>query len=89
MTKHNFLTPDAKKVFNYLRLAFIKASILQYFDLKNYIQIETDVSGYSINRVLSQLNLNFDAPLNNLNKSDFGQWHPITYFFRKMIFTEM
>ena len=24
----NFLTPDAKKVFNYLRLAFIKAPIL-------------------------------------------------------------
>ena len=28
----NFLTPDTRTAFNYLRLAFTKASILQYFD---------------------------------------------------------
>ena len=33
----NFLTPNTKKAFNYLRLAFIKASILQYFDLESHI----------------------------------------------------
>ena len=40
--------------------------------------------------MLSQLNLDSDAPPNdsNLNKSDFGQWHPIAYFSRKMISAE-
>ena len=70
----NFLIPDTKKAFNNLRLAFIKALILRHFDLESHIRIETDVSSYAIGRVLSQLNLDFDASLNdsNLNKSDFG-----------------
>ena len=33
----NFLTPNTKKAFNYLRLAFIKASIFRYFDLESHI----------------------------------------------------
>ena len=33
----NFLTPDAKKAFNHLRLAFIKASILRHFDPECHI----------------------------------------------------
>ena len=49
----NFLTPNAKKAFNYLQLAFIKASILRHFDLESHIQIETDALGYAISRVLS------------------------------------
>ena len=31
------------------------------------------------------MNLDFDTSPNDLNKSDFGQWHPIAYFFRKII----
>ena len=89
MEEPNFLTPNAKKAFNHLRLAFIKASILRHFDLESHIRIETDASGYAITRVLSQLNLDSDAPLNDLDKSDFGQWHPIAYFSRKMIPTEI
>ena len=52
-----------------------------------YVWIETDLLSYAISRVLSQLNLNFDASPNdlNLNKFDFGQWHPVVYFSRKMI----
>ena len=69
----NFLTPNAKKAFNHLQLAFIKAPIFQHFDLEIHIRIKTDVLSYSIGRVLSQLNLNSDAPPNDLNKSDFGQ----------------
>ena len=48
-----FLTFNTKKVFNYLGQAFIKALILQYFDLESYIRIETNVSSYIIDRVLS------------------------------------
>ena len=35
--KPHFLIFNAKKTFNYLKQAFIKYSILQYFDLKSYI----------------------------------------------------
>ena len=51
--KPNFLNPNTKKAFNYLRLALIKASILRHFDLESHIWIETDVSGYAIGRKLS------------------------------------
>ena len=83
----HFLTFNAKKIFNYLRLTFIKAPIFRRFDLESHIQIETDASGFAIGRVLSQLNLNSDAPPNdsNLNRSDFSQWHIIASFSRKMI----
>ena len=39
-TKKNrlsFLTPNTRMVFNYLQLAFTKALIFQYFDLKYHI----------------------------------------------------
>ena len=71
--KPNFLTLNAKKAFNYLWLAFIKALILRPFGLKSYIQIQIDVSSYAIDGVLSQLNVDSNAPLNDLKKSDFGQ----------------
>ena len=83
--KSNFLILDAKKAFNHLQLAFIGALILWYFDLEIYIRIQTDASGHAIGRGLSQLNLNFDAPLNNSNKSNLGLWHLVAYFSRKMI----
>ena len=86
----NFLTLDAKKAFNHLRLAFFKAPILWHFDPESHIRIETDASSYAIGGVLSQLNLDSDASPNdsNSNKSDFGQWHPVAYFSRKMISAE-
>ena len=52
--KSNVLIFDTKEAFNYLWLAFIKAPILQHFDLENHIWIEINVSGYAISRVLSQ-----------------------------------
>ena len=85
----NFLTPNAKKAFNHLRLAFIKAPIFRYFDLESYIWIKTNISSYVIGGVLSQLNLDSNALSNDLNlKSDFGQWYLVIYFSRKMIFIE-
>ena len=83
--KPTFLTSNAKNAFNYLRLAFIKAPIFYYLDLKNYIQITTDASGYSISEMLSQLKFSFNILLNNSNKSDFSQWHLVAYFSKKII----
>ena len=77
----NFLSFNAKKTFNNLWLEFIKASILWHFDLKSHIQIQFNVSGYDIDAILSHLNLNSYASLN--------QWHIIAYFFRKMIFVSV
>ena len=51
--KLKFLIPNAKMAFNNLWLAFIKASIFQYFDLEHHIWIETDISKYAIDKVLS------------------------------------
>ena len=51
----NYLTPAAKKAFDQLRQAFTEALILQHFNLKQYIWVETDASGYAIGGVLSQL----------------------------------
>ena len=70
---NNYLTSDAKKAFDQLRQAFTKALILQHFDPEQYIQVETDASGYAIGGVLSQLT------------NDSGRWHPVAYFLRKMI----
>ena len=64
--KPNFLTLDAKKAFNHLKLAFIKALIFRNFDLKSHILIKTNASGYTIGGVLSQLNFDSDASSNNL-----------------------
>ena len=70
----DFFTPGAKLAFTKLRQAFLKAPILHHFDLERYIQIETDVSGYAIVGVLSQLTLD-----------DSGRWHPVAFFSRKII----
>ena len=54
----NFFIPGARLAFTKLRQAFIKVSILYHFDLEYYIRIETDILGYAIGEVLSQLNSN-------------------------------
>ena len=51
----NFLTSKTKVAFNHLWLAFTKAPILWYFDLKYHIQIKIDTSGYLIGIILSKL----------------------------------
>ncbi len=61
-----------------MRQAFVKTLILNHFDLEYYIQIKTDISGYAISRILSQLTLN-----------DLGQWYSIAFFSKKMIPTEI
>ncbi len=60
-----------------MRQAFVETPILNHFDPERHIQIETDASGYAINGILSQL-----------TSDDSGQWHPVAFFFRKMISAE-
>ena len=54
----DYLTSAAKAVFSQLRNTFTKASILHHFDLEWNISIETNISGYFIDRILTQLILN-------------------------------
>ena len=56
---------------------FVEAPILNHFDPKHHIQIEMDVLGYAICRILSQL-----------TADDLGWWHQVAFFFRKMILAE-
>ena len=62
------------KTFTKLRQAFIEALILNHFDPDRHIKIETDVSGYTIDKILSQL-----------SSDNLGQWHPVAFFSRKII----
>ena len=73
----DFFTPRAKLAFTELRQTFLKTLILHHFDPKRHIQIETDVSGYTIDGVFSQLTLD-----------NLGQWHPVALFSQKIIPTE-
>ena len=56
--KSDFFTSRARLAFTKLRQTFFKTPILYHFDLKCHIWIETDVSGYAISGVLSQLIFN-------------------------------
>ena len=69
-----YLIPIARLAFTQLKKVFTKAPILWYFDPEYYIRIETDVSGYAIGRVLSQLTLN-----------NLGWWNPVAFYTQKMI----
>ena len=66
-----FLTPNAKTAFNCLRLSFTKAPILQYFDLKCYIQIENDALSFAIDGVLNQL-ISKTNPNRIITKTNLG-----------------
>ena len=74
----DFLTPGARLAYIKLRQAFIKALIFYHFDLEYPIQIETDVSGYTIDGVLSQL-----------TSDNSGRWHPLAFFSHKIIPAEI
>ena len=79
-----FLTSKARQAFTQLRQAFVEAPILHHFDPKSHIQIETNVSGYVIGGVLSQLSFGTrsdEVP----TKANLGQWLLIAFFSRKMI----
>ena len=75
--RSDFLTSGAKLAFAELRQAFVKAPILHPFDPECHIQIETDVLGYAIGGVFSQL-----------TSDDSGRWHPVAFFSQKMISAE-
>lgn len=71
----SFLSPSARLAFARLRLA-TTPPILRHFDVKSYICIETDASGYAIGGILSQLD------------EGTGNGHPIAYYSSKMISVE-
>ena len=70
----DFLSLEAKLAFTKLRQTFVKTPIFYHFDLKHHIWIETDISGYAIGKVFSQLILD-----------NLGQWYPVVFFSCKMI----
>ena len=82
-----FLTPGAREAFNQLRQAFTEAPILWHFDPECHIRIETDALSYAIGGKLSQLTsdqVTLDSESIS-TKSNFGQWHLVVYFLRKII----
>ena len=61
-------------MFTKLRQAFVKAPIFHHLNPERHILIKTDVSGYAIAGVFSQLILD-----------DSEQWHLVVFNFQKMI----
>ena len=82
-----FLIPKARAAFNCLQLTFTEALILWHFDLECHIQIEIDLLDYAINGVLSQLASGTSSD-GEITKADLGQWQPVEFFSRKMIFAK-
>ena len=80
----SFLISEARSAFNCLWLTFTKAPILWHFNPKCHIWIETNVLGYAIDDVLSQL-ASGTSPNGVITKTDLGSWHPIAFFSKKMI----
>lgn len=72
----SFFTHAAKPIFYCLRQASIKALIFQYFDSERSIHIETDTLGYKMGGIFCSFNWTF------------GQWHPLAFFFKKIIIAE-
>ena len=70
-----YLTSDARQAFTQSRQSFTKALILQNFDPEYYIWIKTNALGCAIGGVLNEL-------------IDLAQWHPVAYYFQKMILTK-
>ena len=81
-----FLIFGVKEAFNHLRQAFTKAPIFWHFNPKYHIWIKTDVSGYTIRKILSQLISN-QLTSDKIIKSSVD-WHLVAYFSKKMISTE-
>ena len=79
-----FLTPKARLAFAQLKQAFVKAPIFYHFNPESHNRIEIDVLDYAIGGVLSQLFFG-TRPDEIVTKTDFGQWHPIAFFSRKII----
>lgn len=91
LSKTDFLTSKTKKVFTHLWKTFSKALIPCYFDPELYICIETDLLGYVIGDVLSQMTLDqhfsnpmpYEDPIST--RSDISLWHLVTFFSLKII----
>ena len=77
-TELGFLTSGARMAFTKLRQVFIKSLIFHHFDLERHIWVETNVSGYAIGGIFSQL-----------ISDNSGRWHPVAFFSRKMIPAEI
>ncbi len=72
-----FLTTDTRRAFTELRQALLEDSILNHFNPKRHIRIQTDTLSYSIGGILSQL-----------TSDDLGQWHLVAFFSGTIISAE-
>lgn len=65
----NFLSFKVKAAFICLQTAFTKTPIFHYFDPKRHIKIKSNVSGFAIGKMPSQLLLNNYHVIYNYNKN--------------------
>jgi transposase InsO family protein len=68
------LTEEARESFECLKKAFTTAPVLQHYDPRQPIQVETDASGFAIAGILRQ-------PGKDPKQA---HWHPVAFWSRKM-----
>ena len=73
------LSEVALKVFKALKKIFTSASLLHYFDENKLMRVETDISEFAIDRILTQ-----QFKINNQM-----HWLLITYYSKKLLNTEI
>jgi hypothetical protein len=71
-------TDEASQAFRELKACFAKAPLLQHFDPKKLIRVETDASGGGIAAILSQ-------PADGQDDRKRIAWKPVAFFSRKLI----
>ena len=69
-----FFTSNTRIAFIKLKQAFIKVPILNHFDPKYPIRIETNALGYTIDEIFNQL-----------TSDNAIRWHLVVFFSQKMI----
>jgi transposase InsO family protein len=80
---HSFkFPPEAEEAFKALKKAFTSAPILQHFDPKKRITVETDASGFAVGGVLSQ-------PADDGVNPSQNHLHPVAFWSRKLTPPEM
>lgn len=87
--RERFLTPETSLMFTRFWKVFTKALILQHFDSKRHIVIETNVSSFDIGKIFCQI-ISSHMTYTNLDVFTFeiGQLHLVTFLPWKMIRAE-
>ena len=71
------LTKEVRTTFEELKVAFTTMPVLQHYNTNLPVRLETDASGFTISRILSQQN--------NKESPEKCHWHPVAFWSHQML----